>query len=356
MKLLVVLEQLQSYRIIMAGSYFLSGPLPLPGGGGNTIKFTQFTANGTWTKDADCQWVTCIIWNGGAGGGSGRKGATTAAGGGGGGAGGSIMIYSAPANMFGATESITIGAGGAGGAAQTVDATNGNPGSSVGTGSRIGGTIGPIITDSAGLTLGGGGGTTTNSATATFGYISSSGVTLAQGSNTYGSSSIAGIIGSFTGARGRNIAGETPTTIGVFSATNFNYFGSEYLAGYGAGGGGADVVTQRAGGTGSAILYADQTTMLAGGTAGLESTTINGGNGNDFVIGDAGTIFGGSGGGGGGGYSVGAGGATTGGNGGNGGIPGGGGGGGGGGLSAVANSGAGGTGGRGEIWIYEILG
>jgi hypothetical protein len=339
----------------MAGSYFLSGPLPLPGSG-NTIKFTQFTANDTWTKDADCQWVTCIIWNGGAGGGSGRKGASASAGGGGGGAAGNIMIYSAPANMFGATESITIGTGGAGGAAVAADNTNGNPGSTVGTQSKVG-NMGPLITASTGGSLGGGGGTTTNSGTALtgwrFGNMPFS--TASSSSQTLFGGRLSDIINSFSGARGLNTAGESPSDIGTISTSN-NYFNYIYFPGYGGGGGGADTVTERAGGTGSDVLYSGQTTMLAGGTAGLESTGINGGNGANFVIGDAGTTFGGSGGGGGGGYSVGAMGATTGGNGGNGGIPGAGGGGGGGGLNAIANSGSGGTGGRGEIWIYQILG
>lgn len=333
----------------MAGSYFLSGPLPLPGSG-NTIKFTQFTSNDTWTKDANAQWVTCIIWNGGAGGGSGRRGASTEAGGGGGGAAGNVIIYSAPANMFGATEPITVGAGGAGGAAQTVNNTNGNPGSTVGTQSLVG-NIGPVLTTFLGATLGGGGGTTTNSGAAPVGYITSSGVTLANGSSPYGANTISIMLNTFTAARGSNVGGESPTSLGVFSANTVNYFTGQYIPGYGAGGGGADSGTERAGGTGSSVLFADQTTMLAGGTAGLESTTINGGNGSDFVLPVAGAIFGGSGGGGGGGQSAG----LVAGNGGNGGIPGAGGGGGGGSLNGT-DSGTGGNGGRGEVWIYEILG
>jgi len=342
----------------MAGSYFLSGPLPLPNSG-NTIKFTQFTSNDTWTKDADAQWVTCVIWNGGAGGGSGRKGASTAAGGGGGGAAGNVMIYSASANMFDATETITIGSGGAGGASQATDNTNGNAGSTVGTQSKVGNMAAPI-TDFNNSDLAGGGGTTTNSSASTFSGRFGNNLLPATTSGTLWNVSMAsgGIVTGWSGdTRGRNIAGLSPDNIGVHIAGTFTYYSNYiYIPGYGAGGGGADTVTERAGGTGSAVLFADQTTMLAGGTAGLESTGIDGGNGNDFVFPVSGATFGGSGGGGGGGYSVGAMGATTGGNGGNGGIPGGGGGGGGGGLNAVADSGAGGDGGRGEVWIYEILG
>lgn len=337
----------------MAGSYFLSGPLPLPGSG-NTIKFTQFTSNDTWTKDANAQWVTCVIWNGGAGGGSGRKGASTAAGGGGGGAAGNVMIYSASANLFGATESITIGAGGAGGAAVAADNTDGNDGSTVGTQSLVG-NMGPSLLSFNATTLGGGGGVTTTSASTAFGGIYTNGLYgVGNQQVNFTNSSIAPL---FSIGRGRNVAGDSPTNIGDYiGSTISSYWSYNYAPGYGGGGGGADTVTERSGGTGSSILFGDQTTMLAGGTAGLESTGINGGNGSDFILPVSGAIFGGSGGGGGGGYSVGAMGATAGGNGGNGGIPGGGGGGGGGGLNAVADSGAGGAGGRGEVWIYEILG
>lgn len=332
-------------------NYFLSGPLPLPGSG-NTIKFTQFTSNDTWTKDANAQWVTCVIWNGGAGGGSGRRGASTAAGGGGGGAAGNVMIYSAPANMFGATESITIGAGGAGGAAQTVNDTNGNDGSTVGTQSLVG-NMGPSLLSFTGNSLGGGGGVTTTSASTAFGGIYTNGLNgVGNQQVNFSNSSIAP---SFSIGRGRNVDGDSPTNIGdnVGSpgTSSLSYWAYNYAPGYGGGGGGADSVTERSGGTGSDILNGDQTTMLAGGTAGLESTTINGGNGSDFVFPVAGAIFGGSGGGGGGGQSVGG----AAGNGGVGGVPGAGGGGGGGSLNGT-NSGAGGAGGRGEVWIYEILG
>ncbi len=326
----------------MSFSYFDSSSLPI---GIGKIKFTQFTATGTWTKDANAQQVLCIIWNGGAGGGSGRSGATTAAGGGGGGAAGNVMIYSNPANMFGTSTTITVGSGGAGGLAAT--SANGNPGSTTGTASLVG-LIGPGVTTSAGATLAGGGGTTTNSAAAPLGYIFSS-VPLSANSQTYGGQSIASMQSGFTAARGTNIVGESPANIGVVSASTF-YWSSQYFPGYGAGGGGYDATTERSGGVGSAILYPDGSTMLAGGIAGLESTTINGGPGNNFAFPVSGAIFGGSGGGGAGGRKA----SSVGGTGGVGGIPGGGGGGGGGSVTAVA-SGPGGAGGRGEVWIYEFL-
>lgn len=75
-----------------------------------------FTTSGTWTKPASGSWVRVRLWSGG---GSGGKGS---GGGGGGGAYNEIIV---PMDMFGATETVTIGSGGA---VQTSSDTNGNDG------------------------------------------------------------------------------------------------------------------------------------------------------------------------------------------------------------------------------------
>ncbi len=315
----------------MAGSYFLSGPLPLAGGG-NTVKFTQFTANGTWTKDANAQQVMFIIWNGGAGGGSGRQGATTSSAGGGGGSAGNVMIYAAPANMFSATETITIGAGGAGGVAQAANLTNGNPGTAGG--QSLAGHMGPVLNGINGVSLVGGGGTTTSSSAVNYNVRISNVSNPATLSNFFyngdmnaGSNSL--ISGAWDGSRGSNTAPVAASDIGkIFNNSYTQYTNYIYIAGYGGGGSGADVVSERAAGGGSNILNADQTVMFAGGAGGTESGTISGGTGANFVFPVTGAIFGGAGGGGGGGQHTGG----SAGTGGNGGIPG------------------------GEIWVYEILG
>lgn len=279
----------------------------------------------TWTKDSRTKEIEVWGWAGGGGGGSGRKGATTTSGGGSGGGPGGSFYFRCPASVLNTTESVVIGAGGSGGSSQSGDLADGNPG--IGGGNT---SFGNWLC--LGGNLGGGGINGTSSGGSGRGNITM--LAILPSTPTGGAGRVTtGVIGSTFGPGG--------TSPQCLSASG------------GGGGGGGDAVTERVGAIGGSMLNISASVMLAGGTAGLESTGINGGNGNVFTTG--GILSGGSGGGGGGGYSVGALGATTGGIGGNGALPGGGGGGGGGGLSAVANSGAGGNGANGRVVVIEYF-
>lgn len=85
-------------------------------------KIEVFTANGTWTKEADALSVDVYCIGGGGGGGGGVSGANTAGGGGGGSGRISRIVWHA--DNLPATVACTVGAGGAGGAIDT-DGTNG---------------------------------------------------------------------------------------------------------------------------------------------------------------------------------------------------------------------------------------
>lgn len=305
-----------------------------PGGGGS-VKVTKFTSSGTWTKDVDCQSVTVICWNGGSGGGSGRQGLTTAAGGGGGGIFGSVLIWSTLASFFNTTETVTIGTGGAGGATQASASSNGNNGS-------VGGvtSLGNLFVTNS-LTSFGYGGTTTTSTNPQNGllYIP----VLATSPSVQVSANIL----SFT----------TGSNVDKLAVYNADWEGTAanltYMPMSGGGGSGADSGVVRQGGGGIGFLsmgYNNTSIIAAGGTGGIASGTINGGAGNNAISTTGGRYIGATGGGGGGGQSGGA----SAGIGGAGGIPGGGGGGGGGSLDGTT-SGAGGVGGRGELWVIEYL-
>ena len=318
----------------MSFSYFDSGQLPL--NGGNSIKTTTFTTSGTWTKDANCQYVYALIWNGGNGGGSGRQGATTAAGGGSGGLPGNVAIFEAPSTAFGATATVTIGSGGGGGAAQSSANTNGIAGTSGGI--SYFGNLSPSYwygesspTQGAGI-----GGTTTTTVNDTQGsklinqypwLIQSPG----QGIGTH-------TIGQNGGANQDSSGGA-------------NYLSSQYdwISGSGGGGSGGDSGVIRQAGDGGTYTDYQGATLVAGGAGGIESGTIDGAAGSPGIISN-GVITGASGGGGGGGQSAG----VVAGNGGDGAVPGSGGGGGGGSINGT-DSGAGGAGGAGMIIVYEIL-
>ena len=295
---------------------------------GSNVIFTRFTADGTWTKNANTKWVKVVLWNGGSGGGSGRRGAAGSNRcGGGGGAPGSVLIWEADEAYFSATESVVIGQGGAGGPAITVDDTSGTAGTQ-GTDSSFG-----ILTCLNESLMGGAAGGTSTSALG--------------GSTTV----IYGILAATngpTGGAGRTLAG--------LNGSSYPGQSTGVLTGGGGGGGGGitnlDAVNN--GGDGSDLLQFSRvftgSVIINGALGGVAGGLVNGINGANFTsIGTPTNIFfGGGGGGGGAGNDSGAAG-----NGGNGGIPGGGGGGGGGSLNGN-NSGAGGTGGRGEVWVYEF--
>lgn len=106
----------------------------LSGSGTNeSITFSVFTANGTYTKPAGLKYAHIFCIGGGGGGASGRRGATlTNRYGGGSGSGAAIVSMMLPASIISSSNTVTIGAGGTGGAAITTDDTNGNGGSAGG--------------------------------------------------------------------------------------------------------------------------------------------------------------------------------------------------------------------------------
>lgn len=291
----------------------------------NSVLITTFNSSGTWTKNSRTQYVRVYGWGGGSGGGSGRRATSTTAGGGAGGTGGMAITCEGPAIFFNTTQTVTIGAGGAGGAAQTTNSTDGHTGA-VGSTSAFGSVIRATVATSP--TAAG----TNGTAAGQFG----GGFLFYILTNTLG--------GGDSGGDGNLTAGVTPTAI-------FTGYGSTS----GGGGGGADSVTPRLGGAGGSFTSSDSSfTVLAGGTAGDPSGTINGGNGNaqasSLGVTSGAIPTGGTGGGGGGGQSGGA----SAGTGGNGGFPGGGGGGGGGSLNGTA-SGTGGNGANGFIIVVEFF-
>ena len=299
------------------------------GGSGGMI-VTKFTSSNTWTKNISTVKMIVFGWNGGQGGGSGRRSLSTDACGGGGGCPTGGFYYESPASFFGATETVTIGAGSLGGAPVTVDDTDGNAAANGGQTSfgnlLLNNNSGVVVTPQGGtdgFAAGGSG--------ATFFFVAqTNSLTNAvnQGGGGQPSTGLDAVI-----------SGETP---------NFNLIPNAGGGGSGANSGGE----QQAGIGGSIVTWNSGTpgpVIVAGGLGGLESISINGGNGNPGAI-VGGLVTGGSGGGGGGGQSIG----PVAGNGGNGGIPGGGGGGGGGSLNGT-NSGAGGNGARGEVWVLEFF-
>lgn len=294
---------------------------------GSTLITAYTVGTGTWVPDDRTTEVTLIGWGAGGGGGSGRQGATTAAGGGNGGATGGCFMITAPIGFFNPIgETYVVGAGGTGGVAQTTANTNGNNGTN---GTMT--SLGNITTKLKGTNNYGLGGIATSASANSGGYIYDKIYTAA--SPAYFEASA---------GSGSNIAGSNPTATG---GIEFAFL----MASSAGGGGGADSGTERAGGAGGVINKVDLSALIAGGTAGLESTTIHGGAGNAQTA-TGGIITGGTGGGGGGGQSAGA----IAGDGGLGGFPGGGGGGGGGSLNGT-NSGIGGNGANGYLIVIEYL-
>lgn len=297
------------------------------------VLITKFTASGTWTKNSKTQYITVIIWNSGSGGGSGRQGLTTAAGGGAGGSSGSNMVWTDLASSFNTTETVTISGTAAGGLTQaspTNDGNNGTLGSNSSLGNISCGNVASSFGTKGVVTL------------TTFPQANSSWLILTNGAT--GSTAV-------TTVRGSNAApGNATAYTWTSSNTGTNI---KYVCTDGGPASGADSVTVRQAGTGSAIAQPGLSTLIAssGGTGGIETGTINGGNGNNQITTTGGRYIGATGGGGGGGQSVG----VVAGIGGNGGLPCAGGGGGGGSLNGTT-SGVGGDGARGELWVIEYFG
>lgn len=287
-------------------------------------KITTYIASDTWTKDPRSQYIEVYMWGSGGAGGSGRRGASAASGGGSGGAPGDVMFISAPASVFGSTQTVTIGGTVTGASGQTSDNTNGL---------AVAGSVpfslfGTYTTNQA-LNANGPGGINGSAS------IGSSGIFTSKFSGS-------GIAGPVAGGGG-NANGGTPATLNSQSP----------FATGGGGASGANSVTpqQAARGGNLALSTNTSTIILTGGAGGIESGTINGSQGTIPNTTSAnGYLSGGAGGGGGGGQSTG----LVAGNGAAGRTPAGGGGGGGGSLNTFT-SGSGGDGARGQVIVIEFL-
>jgi hypothetical protein len=262
----------------------------------------------------------------GGGGGSGRRGAAgSARTGGAAGGGGAYKRDLVAASSLTATVSVTVGAGGTGGAAQTVDSTNGNPGTAGGNssfGTFVVGYAGSFGQGGTAATpLGGGGGGGLSAASGTTGGAPQNTGTGQQFGGGNSTSPNAGCSGSGGGAGGA--AGNT---------------------------GGGSVLGGAGGGQGGEI---NTSNIVQDGQAGGSNSGTNGGGGAGGTSGDtsstAGTAGTGRSGGGGGGSQRSAGVASAGGAGGVGA-----GGGGGGASENGINSGAGGAGGNGFVGIVGV--
>ena len=319
-------------------------------GGGNTI-VSQFTSNGTWTKNGSTQYVEVYVINAGGGGaGGGQAGSGGVNGGGGGGSWGSVH-FEGPEFCFGATEPVLVGAGGSGGAAATVGANGGI--------SQFGDMTTHIALNNPSGLRNGGGSLVATEGIAYPGYYGD--ILLDKGVDVLGdrfyvgpqfqsAGNGGGLQNSWNGRAGLP-RGVTAVNQGVsVSALSF----SSYICG-GTGGGGAGFnasspMTAFTGGNGGAVLnFSNTVSLVAGGAGGQEGGTLNGGAGSDGLT-SVGAFTCGSGGGGGGNRAVGG----SAGTGGDGGFPGGGGGGGGAGTSA-GQGGAGGNGGNGVVIVVEYL-
>lgn len=296
--------------------------------GGSSVSgasVTDFTASGTWTKPASCNFVMVEAWGGGGGGGSGQRGAAGSLRcGGAGGGGGAYAFRLFRASELGASETVTVGAGGGGGAAATTDPAFGNAGSAGGNTSfgawltAYGG--GPGQGGASTSIGGGGGGALSSGSNGTGGgpRLASTNVGAQAFGGGDATTSVVQPSGSGGGGGGSN-SGTSPLN-----------GGASYQGGPGGGAGGS-VNTSNGAGNGA----------YGGGNTAAASGGIGGGAGGSGVAGS-----GRQGGGGGGGNGAGAGG-----NGGAGGQPGGGGGGGGASVNG-SNSGAGGNGGAGLVRVY----
>lgn len=270
---------------------------------------TAFSTSGTFTKNANSQFVKVIVLAAGGGGGSGRRGAAaTVRSGGGGGGSGALTEYMFAASQLAASETVTVGVGGVGGAAIAVDTTNGNNGTNGGS---------SIFSANVNIQV------------------------LARGGTAGSGGSLGAAAGGSAGpGRFSGNAGASSSATGLAGANGSQGIG----AGSGGAGGGLTVANVPAtGGVGGGFPLDRALGNTGGGLAGA-ATGANGGDGVSVSVNAP--LAGG--GGGGGGTSA----TVAGGNGGNGGLYGAGGGGGGGSVNGVL-SGAGGNGANGLVLIYE---
>jgi hypothetical protein len=346
-----------------------------------TPKVEYINSTRFWYKDELAKYIRVQAWGAGGGGGSGRKDSSTtvvrSAGSGGG--GGAYVDVFVDASILPTTEiQATIGGGGNGGAAQTVNATNGNPGVNGGQTQ-----FGSVVIARGGFTGAGG---TTGAVTGGNGNINGSAGASTSATGTAGSlglpstsavlatSAPVGLGGAGGGSGGGLTTGTTTTTASAPSGSSTltlasvtgMVIGDPITAATGIPAG--TTITNINSVTKVVTLSAVTTATIASGATitspGLVAASAGGAGGNSYygitlATGTAGTTGGGNGGAGvnatTGIYQVGTGGGGGGsnitGDGGTGGAGGLGSGGGGGGASQNGNSGAGGNGGNGFMIV-----
>ena len=325
------------------------------GGGGGGVIVTQFTADGTWTKNINTKYVEVYGWGGGGGGGGGGQGNTVGTGGSGA-SPTSVFHVRGPALMFGATETVTVGVGGSGGLGATAANTPGSNGEN-GTTSSFGSvTVPAIITTSVpGVSSRSGG---------TGGGVNVDGVSNGGGYAGIFDFPVGNIFDFFPGTTASSRTNKVPYGCAGGGASfsngsnasnggsdaSSNYYVFSFLLPTGGGGGSPwnnNGSFNNPGGNGGNYLTFDGSTVATGGLGGQNAGAPNGANGSSMPT-SGGLVFGGLGGGGGKGRFAG----STPGVGGDGGFPGGGGGGGGGSQNGTS-AGNGGNGGNGLVLVIE---
>ena len=247
-------------------------------GGARLSAVHVYTANDTWTKPSNIDYViTQVIGAGGGGGGAATNGSGQVSGGGGGGGGAACIVVAYSANLS-ATESISVGSAGGGGSAGNTGTTGGNSsfGAFATAGGGTGGTGGSAISTQS-TTAGGAGGSCSGSPTVSVDGERGDQAFLIANANATNKSGGGGTSGLRFGAGGPERNGNL--TAGASAGAD--------AAGYGGGGSGAynrQSNTGTAGGSGTAgavIVYEySQTTDAqkfteANGSVYLATTTNN---------------------------------------------------------------------------------
>lgn len=247
-----------------------------------------FTADGTWTKPTNAQYVEVFLQGGGGGGGGGTR--QTSANGGGGGGGGAFVYKRYDASSLGATEPIVIGTAGTGGAGQPAS-TTGNGSNGVSGGNTTFSSGGNLLTANGG-TLGQSGGTQTGGAGGTV-----------SAADTIDSYQLAGGAGANGGAGAANGSNATSLTTLPASPRGGGGGGGASASNQSGGSGGTNTQTTFHATYGFAPLHNGAKTIFAyllgtsGGAGGGGAGTGGGGAGGNGV---AGVAYGSGGGGGGG--------------------------------------------------------